>query len=194
MKLNLPLSAGKSKIILDGPSGFRIETLGLLQQLGISIIDSTRTVGADLLGRMRRASGATANLRGGPTSKASTNAQECGGLHTKPHCIWSQRCRSLGVCYQGFHADTAEVSSGRRRQGGLQAQPRTKYQQSPCSSTLKLARRHRQDITAFEGAVWERTNKTQAQEQEEENGNEGDLTFVRRYLRTCALPRHIFFQ
>ena len=53
---DLPLSKGKSKVLIDGPDKLKHALLQKLEVLGIDECDTARNVGADLqLGRRRRA-------------------------------------------------------------------------------------------------------------------------------------------
>ena len=92
-KLNLPVSAGISKVLLDGLGGCRTDIVRLSQQLGIGNIDSGRNVGADL-------------------QLAGESSHERGGLHTTPLDLWFKRCCLLEFRHSGLHVDTAQVCSG----------------------------------------------------------------------------------
>ena len=96
-------------MLLDESDVFRLETLGLLQQLGIGSIDSARNVGADVqLGRKRRPKVAAVRLRAaglrarrvGTLRKAGASTQNLTISGSSAAVIW-------GSASEGFHADAA---------------------------------------------------------------------------------------
>ena len=114
-----------ARLVTQGPKSAQLASV---TALGIGSTDAARNVGADLRREEARHSSHHDAARGGLARKASTNTREGRCYDTEPHNFGFERRFSLGVGHSRFHADTAQVSSYRYGQGGLQAQPGTESQ------------------------------------------------------------------
>ena len=87
---DLPLSKGKSKVLIDGPDKLKHAVLQQLEVLGIDECDTARNVG----GRLAAGQAATGARRQGPVgegyeeNEARQAATQAGGTHWQAHPNW----------------------------------------------------------------------------------------------------------
>ena len=121
---HLPLSKGKSKVLIDGPDKLKHAFLQQLEVFGIDECDTARNVGADLqLGRRRRALVVKGRCKENEVRQAAAQGR---GTHSQPNSHWLECRGALGFPGSGFLSDTAPNHQNRRGQRQKLAQPKTK--------------------------------------------------------------------
>ena len=94
---DLPLSRGKSKVLIDGPDKLKQGLLRQLEAQGIDETDSARNVGADLLlGRRRRASVVKGRLAKTAKRSRRTRPLRKAGAHTRNVTLTGSNAGVLG--------------------------------------------------------------------------------------------------
>ena len=120
---HLPLSKGKSNILVDGTDNLKQDLSRQLDLLGIDECDTARNVGADLqLGRRRQALVAGEGSEAHETSQAAAEGRR---TNSQSDSHWLECWDALGFRGSGLHSNTAPSHQSRRGQSHLSAQPRT---------------------------------------------------------------------
>ena len=124
---DLPLSEGKSKVLIDDPDKLMHALLQQLEALGIDESVSARNVGADLqLGRRRRALVVKGRLARATKRTKRVRQLRKAGAHTGKLTLTGSNAGALGFRGFGFHSNTAPIHQSRRGQSHISAQPRAK--------------------------------------------------------------------
>ena len=160
---DLPLSKGKSKVLIDGPDKLKHALLQQLEALGIDECDTARNVGTDLqLGRRRRAPVVKLQRE----RSASGHHPQGRGTHLQAYSHWLQCRGALGFRGFGLHSDTAPIHQSRRGQSHMSGSAEGKTQPQRCwpmprqrgpKTSTRHFRHHRLVILAWATGVWEGT-------------------------------------